>query len=61
MFPVKKLLLLVFSCCLFMVSLAQSGKDTIPLKEQHDTPGVKDTAVKSITRYECGYYRTGGC
>src|SRR5688572_20756239 len=49
MFPVKKLLLLVFSCCLFIVSLAQSGKDTIPVKEQHDTPGVKkDTAAKPL-------------
>ncbi len=48
MFPVKKLLLLVFSCCLFIVSLAQSGKDTIPVREQHDTPGVKDTAVKVL-------------
>lgn len=49
MFPVKKLLLLVFSCCLFIVSLAQSGKDTVPVKEQHDTPGVKkDTAEKLL-------------
>jgi hypothetical protein len=49
MFPVKKLLLLAFSCCLFIVSLAQSGKDTIPAREQHDTPGVKkDTATKVL-------------
>ena len=49
MFPVKKLLLLAFSCCLCMVSLAQSGKDTIPLKEQRDTPGVKkDTTVNVL-------------
>jgi hypothetical protein len=47
MFPVKKLLLLAFCCCLFIVSLAQGGKDTIPLREQRDTPGIKkDTAVK---------------
>jgi hypothetical protein len=31
------------------VSLAQSGKDTIPAREQHDTPGVKkDTAEKLL-------------
>ena len=48
MFPVKQLLLLVFSCCLCIVSLAQGGKDTIPVREQHhDTPGItKDTTVK---------------
>ncbi|HEX6426241.1 MAG TPA: DUF4271 domain-containing protein, partial [Niastella sp.] len=45
----KKLLLLVFGCCLFIVSLAQSGKDTVPVREQHDTPGVKkDTSTKLL-------------
>lgn len=50
MFPVKKLLLLAFCCCVIMVSLAQSGKDTIPVpREQHDTSGVKkDTSVKLL-------------
>ncbi|WP_166437029.1 DUF4271 domain-containing protein [Niastella caeni] len=45
----KKLLLLAFCFCLFMVSLAQSGKDTIPPQKQRDTAGIKkDTAVKII-------------
>lgn len=49
MFPVKRLLLLAFCCCLFIVSLAQSGKDTIPLREQRDTPGIKkDTTAKEL-------------
>jgi len=58
MFPVKKLLLLVFCCCLFLVSLAQGGKDTIPVRElHHDTPAIKkdtmaklvaDTALKAV-------------
>lgn len=49
MFPVKKLLLLAFCCCLFIVSLAQSGKDTIPPKEQRDTPpGVKKDSTEKI-------------
>ncbi|OQP46558.1 hypothetical protein A4R26_07445 [Niastella populi] len=57
MFPVKQLLLLAFCCCSFIVSLAQGGKDTIPVREQrrdtpvikkhHDTPGIKkDTTIK---------------
>jgi hypothetical protein len=51
MFPLKQLVLLVFCCCLFIVSLAQGGKDTIPVREQHhDTPGIKkDTTVKTPT------------
>ena len=50
MFPVKQLLLLVLCTCLFIVSLAQSGKDTIPVREQHrDTSHIKkDTTVKII-------------
>ena len=49
MFPVKKLLLLAFCCCLFIVSLAQSGKDTIPAREQRDTPGIKkDSTVEKL-------------
>jgi hypothetical protein len=31
-----------------MVSLAQSGKDTIPVKEQRDTPGVKGDSTAKI-------------
>jgi hypothetical protein len=65
MFPVKKLLLLAFCSCLFIVSLAQSGKDTIPVREHRDslrikkdTPRIKkdttikimaDTAAKAVT------------
>jgi hypothetical protein len=46
MFPVKKLVLLAFFCSLIMLSLAQSGKDSIPPREQRDTSGIKkDTAV----------------
>lgn len=65
MFPVKKLLLLAFCSCLVVVSLAQGGKDTIPVREHRDsarikkdTPRIKkdttlkimaDTALKAIT------------
>jgi len=53
-FPVKKFILLAFCCCLMIVSLAQSGKDTIPSREQRDTPGIKrDTTVRkkdTVTR-----------
>jgi len=48
MFPVKKLLLLAFYCCLMMVSLAQGGKDTIPPREQRDTPGIKRDTIANI-------------
>jgi len=44
-FPVKKFILLAFCCCLMMVSLAQGGKDTIPSREQRDTPGIKRDTV----------------
>lgn len=44
-FPVKKFILLAFCCCLMIVSLAQSGKDTIPPREQHDTPGIKRDTI----------------
>jgi hypothetical protein len=45
MFPVKQLLLLVFCTCSFIVSLAQGGKDTIPVREHRDTTSriKKDT------------------
>lgn len=55
MFPVKQLLLLVFCTCSFIISLAQGGKDTIPVREHRDTvsrikkdtPRIKkDTTLK---------------
>lgn len=49
MFPVKKLFLLAFCCSLFIMSLAQSGKDTIPLRAPRDTVHVnKDTSAKIL-------------
>ncbi len=41
----KKLILLAFCCCLMIVSLAQGGKDTIPSREQRDTPGIKKDTI----------------
>src|ERR1044072_2822457 len=44
-FPVKKFILLAFCCCLMMMSLAQGVKDTIPSREQRDTPGIKRDTI----------------
>jgi hypothetical protein len=57
MFPVKQLLLLAFCICSFIISLAQGGKDTIPVREHRDTvsrvkkdtPRIKkDTTLKIV-------------
>src|SRR5438105_563413 len=48
MFPVKKLLLLGFCCFSLIVSLAQSGQDTVTRPPQRDTVTIKKDSLSTI-------------